>query len=197
MKFIANILTDKNISFNELYNVVKTKDNIINGIPTLVIGWEYTKNMYPNANILDWEVEKNVYWTYGSRERRNKYEENIEKFKDLVLKHFVKSIKYEYYNILTISEETKKYIFNLMEDSAGTNIYAFSDMLYILDRSAQKVIGLSLRDIDYVGKDRKKIFAKIYGNVNNNLITLDGDVLSWEIRNALRNYNYAIPYLFE
>lgn len=197
MKFIANILTDKNISFNELYNVVKTKDNIINGIPTLVIGWEYTKNMYPNANILDWEVEKNVYWTYGSRERRNKYEENIEKFKDLVLKHFVKSIKYEYYNILTISEDTKKYIFNLMEDSAGTNIYVFSDMLYILDRSTQKVIGLSLRDIDYMGKDRKKIFAKIYGNVNNNFITLDGDVLSWEIRNALRNYNYAIPYLFE
>lgn len=197
MKFIANILTDKNLSFNELYNVVKTKDDIINGIPTLVIGWEYTKNMYPNANILDWEVEKNVYWTYGSRERRNKYEENIEKFKDLALKHFVKSIKYEYYNVLTISEETKKYIFNLMEDSAGTNIYAFSDMLYILDRSTQKVIGLSLRDIDYMGKDRKKMFAKIYGNVNNNLITLDGDVLSWEIRNALRNYNYAIPYLFE
>ena len=84
-----------------------------------------------------------------------------------------------------------------MEDSAGTNIYAFSDMLYILDRSTQKVIGLSLRDIDYMGKDRKKMFAKIYGNVNNNLITLDGDVVSWEIRNALRNYNYVIPYLFE
>ena len=73
MKFIANILTDKPFTNAELYNVVSDKNNLIDGIPTLVIGWEYTKKMFNNANILDWEIDRNTYWTYGKREKRNKY----------------------------------------------------------------------------------------------------------------------------
>jgi hypothetical protein len=195
MRFIANILTDKNLSFNNLYNVVRSKEDIIDGIPTLVIGWEYTKIMYSNANILDWEIEKNLYWTYGSRERRNKYEENLERFKDLSLKQFVKSVKYVYYNILTITDEERFYIFDLIEN-VGASVYMSYDMLYIMDNINDKVVGISLRDIDYLGKDRKKIFAKIYSNPNNKIITLDNDVLTWDMRNVLRNYNYVIPYLF-
>ena len=52
MKFIANILTDKPFVNTELYNVVNDKDKLIDGIPTLVIGWEYTKKMYENANTI-------------------------------------------------------------------------------------------------------------------------------------------------
>ena len=47
MKFIANILTDKPFKDNDLYNVVSDKNNLIGGIPTLVVGWEYTKKLYP------------------------------------------------------------------------------------------------------------------------------------------------------
>ena len=69
-------------------------------------------------------------------------------------------------------------------------------MLYIMDNINNKVVGITLRDIDYLGKDRNKIFAKIYSNPNNRIITLDNDVLTWDMRNVLRNYNYVIPYLF-
>lgn len=194
MKYIANILTDKALKFNALYNVVNDRTKIIENIPTLIIGWEFTKKIFPNANILEWEIEKNIYWTYGNREKRNKYEENLEKFKALALKQFIKSVKYEYCNILIVEKEEKVRIFNII-NKIGAHIYANGDMLYVYDDVENKVIGLSLRDIDYIGGDRKKIFASIYKNEKNNFITLNNEELSMDIRSALRNYNYVIPFL--
>lgn len=192
MKFIANILTDKPFVNTELYNVVNDKDNLIDGIPTLVIGWEYTKKMYENANILEWEIDRNTYWTYGKREKRNRYEENLEKFRELALYRFIKSVKYSYFNILISSNEEKEYVWSLI-DTNGTYVYLNNDMVYAFDEQENKVIGFSLRDIDYLKKDRKKVLSKIYSNTN--LIEVK-DNLSWETKNALRNYSYVIPFLW-
>ena len=95
MRFIANILTDKKFINSELYNVVDNKDKLIDGIPTLVIGWGFTKKMYPNASILNWSIDNNIYWTYGKREKRSRYEENIEKFRQFAISNFIKSVKYK------------------------------------------------------------------------------------------------------
>ena len=155
MKFIANILTDKPFVNNELYNVVDEKDKLIDGIPTLVIGWGYTKKMYPEASILNWSIDRNVYWTYGKREKRNRYEENIEKFRQLAITRFIKSVKYKYYSLLTISDDEKGYLISLFCKPNGSVVYINYNMVYVLDEN-NNVIGFSLRDIDYLGKDRKK-----------------------------------------
>lgn len=195
MKFIANILTDKPFKDNDLYNVVSDKNNLIGGIPTLVVGWEYTKKLYPEASILNWEVGNNVYWTYGNREKRNKYEENIVNFRQLALTKFIKSVKYKFYGLLTTTDEEKDYILNLIGKDSGSFIYMNYDMVYIFDVENNIVIGFSLRDIDYMGKERKGIFSKIYRNQNNNIIDIK-DSLTWDTKNALRNCNYVIPYLY-
>lgn len=195
MKFIANILTDKPFKDNDLYNVVSDKNNLIDGIPTLVVGWEYTKKLYPEASILNWEVGNNVYWTYGNREKRNKYEENIVKFRQFALTKFIKSVKYKFYGLLTTTDEEKEYILTLIDKDSGSFIYMNYDMVYIFDVENNIVVGFSLRDIDYMGKERKGIFSKIYRNQNNNIIDIK-DSLTWDTKNALRNCNYVIPYLY-
>ena len=143
MKFIANILTDKPFKDNDLYNVVSDKNNLIDGIPTLVVGWEYTKKLYPEASILNWEVGNNVYWTYGNREKRNKYEENIVKFRQLALTKFIKSVKYKFYGLLTTTDEEKEYILNLIGKDSGSFIYMNYDMVYIFDDSVRSISPLS------------------------------------------------------
>ena len=193
MKFIANILTDKQFINKELYNVVNDKDKLIDGIPTLVIGWGYAKNLYPNASILNWSIDKNIYWTYGKREKRNKYEENIEKFRQLAITRFIKSVNYKYYNLLTISDDEKDYIISLFCKPNGSVIYINYNMVYVLDNDI--VIGFSLRDIDYLGKDRKKIFSLIYKNKKNMIIDIK-DTLSWETKNLLSDCGYVMPYLY-
>ena len=73
MKPIANILTDKTFVNDGIYNVVNDINKLISGIPTLVIGWEYTKLFYPEANILNWEINSDTYWCFGRRERGQRY----------------------------------------------------------------------------------------------------------------------------
>ena len=68
-------------------------------------------------------------------------------------------------------------------------------MVYLLDNTDNSVIGFSLRDIDYLGKDRKKVISKIYHNKNVHIIEIK-DCLTWETKNALRNCSYVIPYLW-
>lgn len=195
MKYIANILTDKTFIDNELYNVVNSKDKLIGGIPTLIIGWEYTKKLYKDASILDWSIDRDTYWTYGKREKRNRYDENIVNFRKLAMSRFIKSVKYKFFSLITISDEEKEYIIKLISKVDGTNIYLNNDMVYVLDIENKLVIGFSLKDIDYIGKDRKKILSKIYRNKNNVLIDIKDD-LSYDAKMALNGYSYVIPYLY-
>ena len=74
MKLIANILTEGSFQNNELYNVVSNKDDLISELPTLVIGWSFTKRNYPEANIINWQINENTFWCFGKREKRNRYE---------------------------------------------------------------------------------------------------------------------------
>ena len=195
MKYIANILTDKKFTDSELYNVVSSKDKLIGDIPTLIIGWGYTKKMYPESNILNWKINDNIFWTYGKREKRNKYEENVEKFKKASINKFIKSVKYQYYNLLTISEEEKKYIISLLCRDCKTHIYINCDMVYIFDDENNIVIGFSLRDIDYINSSRKKMFNIILRNKNNNIIDIK-DTLSYDMKISLNDCKYVIPYLY-
>lgn len=193
MKYIANILTDKSFADNELYNVVDSKDKLIGGIPTLVIGWGYTKKMYPEANILNWNIKDDIFWTYGKREKRNKYEDNLIEFRKLSFMKFIKSVKYYFYSALTFSDTDKDYILSLFNKVCGSFIYIKNDMIYILDTN--KVIGISLRDLDYIGIDKKEYFSKIYSNKKNIIIDIKDD-LTYDTKNFLSNYSYVIPYLY-
>lgn len=195
MRFIANILTNKKFVNSELYNIVNEKDKLIDGIPTLVIGWGFTKKMYPNANILNWSIDNNIYWTYGKREKRSRYEENIEKFRQFAISNFIKSVKYKFYNLLIINNDEKEYIISLLLKNDGSIVYINYNMVYILDNNKDLVIGFSLRDIDYIGKDRKKILSLIFSNKKNIIVDIK-ETLSWETKNLLNNCGYVIPYLY-
>ena len=117
------------------------------------------------------------------------------RFRQLSLTKFIKSVKYKFYGLLTTTDEEKEYILNLIGKDSGSFIYMNYDMVYIFDVENNIVIGFSLRDIDYMGKERKGIFSKIYSNKNNNIIDIK-DSLTWDTKNALRNCNYVIPYLY-
>lgn len=193
MKYIANILTDKKFVDNNLYNVVDDKNKLINNIPTLVIGWEYTKKMFPNANILNWEIDRNTFWTYGNREKRNRYEENLKKFREISLIRLIKSIKYEFKSVLCMDKEEKINFLNCFKQE-NANVYINNDMIYLLN-DVNKVIGVSLRDIDYINGDRKKFLSDIYKTCK--VISLNNDNIAYDIKIIINKYSYVVPYLFE
>jgi DNA polymerase elongation subunit (family B) len=197
MRYIANILTKGKFDDIDIFNIVNNKDDLMVGIPTLVIGWEYAKGLYDGISILDWEIDRNTYWCYGNREKRQRYEESLKQFKDLVINRFIKTIKYVYHNVLIEANEDFTSLEFLLENYNNLKIYINNDMVYIFkdgDSKNMVVHGFSLRDYDFLGVSRKYIFKKIYNS--GAMIIDDHNKIPWELKSCLNNRNYVIPCLF-
>jgi hypothetical protein len=74
---IANIVTSNKIDISEQFNIVESMDNIIHGLPTLIVGFDTVNNLYPDFDILEIKVEDNIYWTFKKNEKRDKYDEDL------------------------------------------------------------------------------------------------------------------------
>ena len=196
MKYIANILTDEPFSDSQLYNVVRDSSELVPGIPTLIVGWDKTKSEHPDASIIEWKVADNVYWTYGKYERRDKYEANIKKFQDVSFKKFIESLEYVFYDVLlSPSEKFDSFLASLVSGAEKT-IYVTGDMMYIYYNGTNKVVGLSLRDCDYLDESiKKKIFSALYKSKTVNILK-NNDEISKEIRFKVRSMAYILPYLY-
>ena len=196
MKYIANILTDEPFAEAELYNVVQDSGSLVSGIPTLIVGWEKTKELYPDASIIEWNVTENVYWTYGKYERRDKYEVNVNKFQDLAFKKFIDSLEYVFFDVIVSGQDKfESFIASLGNETAKT-IYVSGDMMYIYYENRNKIVGLSLRDCDYVNEMyKKRIFSAIYNNQTVKLLK-NNESISREVRFKARGRAYILPYLY-
>lgn len=64
MRKIANIVSDNTIDVSEIFNVVKTMDEIQHGLPTLIVGLDLADKLYPDFDITDICLGPNVYWTF-------------------------------------------------------------------------------------------------------------------------------------
>lgn len=196
MKHIANILTNEPYEGSEFYNVVDSKEKLISGIPTLIIGWDRTKSEYPDASIIEWRVTDNVYWTYGKYERRDKYETNVKQFQAVAFKKFLESLKYVFYDVILLGpDKFESFIKSLSNDTPKT-AYISNDILYIYIEGKPVIVGLSLRDCDYIDETyKKRIFSVIYGNDAVTLIK-NNETVSKEARYEARGMAYILPYLY-
>lgn len=193
MKSIANILTDGRFENDGLYNVVKEPDGLIPGLPTLVIGWEKTKKLYPEANIIEWKINEDTYWTWGSRERREVQERDLVRFRKIVVNRFIKSMKYVFLNVFTASDKTIDKFLDSLRDDRKKFIYGSNDIIYIYYEGNNNIIGLSLYDIDYADMDRKEFFRAMYNGKNNAFIK---DEVPYKIKSEFKNQLYVLPYLY-
>lgn len=194
MKYLANILTSEKFDENTLYNVVKNEDGLVKDIPTLIVGWEKAKELYPDASILRWKINDNTYWTYGSRVRRDRNEADIRTFKKLVMDKAIKSVEYWFFNVLTATNEEKLRLKVFLSDSRRKFALVSDDMIYIYFPDDSTTIGISLKDIDYEGGNREKML-KLLKNTPTITLVKERDYISYETRDLIRNRKYIIPYL--
>lgn len=196
MKYIANILTDEPFSESELYNVVRDASDLVKNIPTLIIGWGKTKELYPDASIIEFKVTDNVYWTYGKYEKRDKYEVNVKKFQDLAFKKFVDSLTYLFYDIISKGPERFDKFIEMLLSNIQKTIYVSGDMMYIYPDYTTKVLGISLRDCDYIDETyKKRIFSALYNNTSVKILKNNAEI-SKEVRFKTRGITYILPYLY-
>lgn len=196
MKYIGNVLTTEPFDSKELYHIVDSPEKLIDGIPTLIIGWDNAKSLYPDASIIEWEISDNVFWTYGKYEKRDKYEANIKRFQTYAFKNFVESLIYVFYDVLSEPLERFESFLSFISSDSKKIAYITGDMLYLYPCSGKKVIGLSLRDCDYLDVNlKKRLFSAIYNNKNISLLK-SGESIPKEIRFQLKGMSYILPYIY-
>lgn len=195
MNYLANIYTKSKLDIEPFFNVVDDENKLIDGIPTLIIGWDSVKSLYGDINILDKKVKDNIYWTFGKRERRNVMEVDVQKFKKKAMSIVSNNVKYKFFNILTAKNDKKKSFYALLKDTRRKTIFSFNNMLYIYIDGTNTVVSISLRDVDYIGGDVKKIFSTLY---NNKFVKVanDNDLKDTNAKLFFKDNIYLIPYIF-
>lgn len=194
MLYLGNILTQESFSDNDYLNIVSDKKDLIDGIPTLVIGWDFTVSLYPETSIIDWKIDDNTYWTFGKRERRDRYERDITNFKRLIFDAVEERVKYSFFNILVEDSDTKKDLISRLRDDSKKVALLSGSMVYIYISDIGECIGISLEQIEYEGRSIKSFLGMLYNNPSINVIK-EKDVISQNNREFFYYRKYLIPCL--
>ena len=152
---VANIVSSNNINVSEEFNVVKSMDEIIHGLPTLIIGFDYVNKNYPDFNILDIELELNLYWTVKKTERRDKHVEDLTWFINKVYNDLTKDIKYIFVDPLQYNSKSLWKIIRKIYSIKDLVTFVNGDMLYIY--GDKFIFGVDLKLMSYIGVKKDKI----------------------------------------
>lgn len=191
---VANIVSSNNINVSEEFNVVKTMDEIIHGLPTLIIGFDYVNKHYPDFNILDIELEPNLYWTVKKTERRDKHAEDLTWFINKVYNDLTKDIKYIFIDPIQYKSKSLWKIIRKLYSIKNLVTFVNGDMIYIY--GDKFIFGVDLKLMSYIGIEKDKIKSKIKSK---SPVFLEENDILIEYKNYIEELGYQIkflPYLY-
>ena len=82
---IGNVITDEKVKLDKKFNISNSLDDIIDTIPTLIIGLDNAKKLNTKLNYLDRKIDDNTFWTFNKKEKRVLFEEDLFYFYALVI----------------------------------------------------------------------------------------------------------------
>lgn len=186
---VANIVSKTKVSVSNNFNVVNTIDDIINGLPTLIVGYQETKNLFPDFDVTNMKVTNSVYWTPSKIEKRSQFEESIDKFIDLIFLDLVKDIKYIFVDPIQYSNRKLWKILRKIYSLNNPISFKYNKMIYIYAENL--IFGIDLDLIQYMGGNILKIIEKI----KSKSVLLEENKILIEYRNNVGVLSDKIRYL--
>jgi len=179
------------------YNDIR--DNIL---PTLIIGWRFTKQLFGEDNdltILNKKIKDNLFWTFSKEEKQIDYDKDIEDFKNLLPYDFIKKLKYKpvdpFINKLFSIEDITSYIFYSSSTGEKRNITSYysnsKNMLYFF--YVNSILGFTLESVDFLQINKEKLLNEI--KINSQLFITEENKEIEKCFGKLEGYSKYIPYL--
>jgi tRNA(Ile)-lysidine synthase TilS/MesJ len=187
---IANIVSTSSLNVSKDFNVVSSMDNIIHGIPTLIVGFDVVNKLYPDFDIMELEIEPNLYWIFKRTERRDDFEAGLRWFTNKVISDLSKEISYVFVDIMQYKKKTLCKIarkFLKMEKKFSVKI---NDMIYIYGENIIFGVDLKLFSFALLKTDKLKNTIQAKSTV---FLGLD-DILI-EDKNIINELGIQIRYL--
>lgn len=187
---IANIISTNNINVSEEFNVVKSMDEIIHGLPTLIIGFDYVNKHYPDFDILSSELEPNLYWTFKKTERRDKHEEDLIWFENKVYSDLANNIKYIFVDPIQYHKHSIIKIIRKIHSLEKPITFINDKMIYIYGDNL--IFGVDLKLLHFIGLDANKIKYKIK---TKSIVFLDDSEILIEYKNYIEELGLQVKFL--
>ena len=179
MKIIGNIVTNTKFTISERFNFVESFDDIIQDIPTLIIGFDEIETLVPDFNIFEHKINDELFWTFHKNEKKDKFNEIVIEFIDYCFSVLVKDVKYIYIDPIHYSGSKLKKISKKISELTNPKgiivdnrvIYIYGDnMIFSFDTDVCELVDIKKDTlIEKYGKvvggflDYESIFIK-YGS---------------------------------
>lgn len=187
---IANIVTTQKISVSDEFNVVTAMGNIIHGLPTLIVGYDYVNKHYPKFDITNSQLEPNLYWTFKRTERRDKFEEDLNWFITMVYDDLTKKIKYIFVDPIQLKPRSLRKIIRKLHTMEYKVTYVHGDMIYI--HGEDLIFGIDMKLLKFMSMNVEKIKDKI--KTLSNVFLNDNKILI-EYRKNVGMLGYQVRYI--
>ena len=193
MKYIANIITNNKIEISSFFNITNDFNTIDKTIPTLIIGWNKVKDLFPSQNILENKISDNIKWTFSKREKRYQYEKDIVEFINDVCSYMEQKVNYRFYNYILSTQERRNNFVNYV-NNGNCSIYYNSKFAYIYNFNDSVTIGISLLDLLYINVNINE-FIKSLNKNGNNIICNDLNFIDKNSFSLIKDNIKAAAYL--
>ena len=158
MIVVGNIISKEKLTgISNNFNQI-TELPVENRIPTIIIGWDLTKTLFPDTSILSKKVKENIYWTFSPTEKRSLFEDDLKKFIEKSYKDFVKDIKfYDIDPILFKVNNISEYLQKIKIVANGFTYLYVNKIVYVYNNFTVYSIDLEL--LDFIGFDRQMVLS--------------------------------------
>lgn len=190
---VANIISNTPINVSEHFNVVKTIDEIIDGLPTLIVGYDNVNLLYPDFDILNICLEPNFYWTFKRTEKRDKFQEDLFWFMSKVYSELIADVNYIFIDFIQYTPKTLWKITRKILNFEKITTFVNGDMIYIYGDNL--IFGVDLKLLRYLGVNADKIKNKINVISHDFLVGKPILIKYNTIIETLENKVRFIPYL--
>jgi len=194
--YVGNIITIDDI---EAENFKKCKDikSLDEMLPTLIIGWSQTKEIFGDkVSILHKKIKDNLFWTFSKTERKVEFEEDIINFKSLCYDQVGQHLHYLYvdplHSKLSIIKKIIRKIYSLKE---SISYLSPTNMLYILGDDI--IFGLDLNVLEFIGVSPSKIINRIKTLSDSTLIGNEIFNKCKGLIKKLNNRDKLVPYIIK
>jgi hypothetical protein len=191
---IANIVTNNKINVSEDFNVVKSMDEIIHGLPTLIVSFTYVNKHYPDFDVMEMHIKDNLYWTCTPTEGRDKFREDVFHFVYMVYKNLFEKVSYIFVDPIQYKPRALVKILKKIHSLENKITYINGKMIYIY--SDNFIFGIDLKLLDYIGMDVEKIKTKI---ISLSSVFLVHEDIFIEYKHTIEDFDNQyryIPYLY-
>jgi hypothetical protein len=188
--YVANIVTKNSLNIDKYFNVVESLDEIIQGLPTLIIGWDIVKTINPEVDFIDKKLSEDIFWTFKKTERRDIFEGDLYNFIEYSYSLLIKSVGYKFIDLISLSELELKNTFKILKKSTKLIGYKYNNMLYLYTDNT--IYGFDLKLLKYLDLDVDKTFEKIKSYC---LVFLDHNDILIEYKDIIEILNNEVKYI--